>query len=141
MSQLTDTFSAIANTIRSKLGVSTTYKPSQMAGAIDSMRTSGACYPPGLPGRQSGMYDLDINFIILTESQAHAITDPYWGSGTRNCAMAGMLQISFDYHQVPIITLERKCNHEIRKTGYRVYYASNDQQITLSSVKTMNQNL
>lgn len=37
MSALTDVFTAIANAIRSKKGVSTTYKPSQMADAINSI--------------------------------------------------------------------------------------------------------
>ncbi len=37
---VTDTYlSNIADSIRAKLGVSTTYKPSQMAGAIDSIET------------------------------------------------------------------------------------------------------
>ena len=39
MSALTDVFTAIANAIRSKKGVSTTYKPSQMADAISSIPT------------------------------------------------------------------------------------------------------
>lgn len=37
MSVLTDTFTAIANAIRTKGGTSTTYKPAQMAGAIRSI--------------------------------------------------------------------------------------------------------
>ena len=39
MSALTDVFTAIANAIRAKKGVSTTYKPSQMADAIRSIST------------------------------------------------------------------------------------------------------
>lgn len=39
MSALTDVFTAIANAIRSKKGVSTTYKPSEMASAISSIST------------------------------------------------------------------------------------------------------
>ena len=42
MSALTDVFSDIATKIRSKLGVSTKYKPSEMADAIDSVYTAGA---------------------------------------------------------------------------------------------------
>lgn len=39
MSALTDVFTAIANAIRAKKGVSTTYKPSEMASAISSIST------------------------------------------------------------------------------------------------------
>jgi hypothetical protein len=39
MSALTDVFTNIANAIRSKKGVSTTYKPSEMASAISSIPT------------------------------------------------------------------------------------------------------
>jgi hypothetical protein len=40
MSALTDTFSAIANAIRGKLGVQTTYTPTQMSSAIASIPTA-----------------------------------------------------------------------------------------------------
>lgn len=41
MSTLTDIFTSIANKIRSKLGVSTTYYPSEMADAIDDVYSGG----------------------------------------------------------------------------------------------------
>lgn len=44
MSALTDVFTAIANAIRSKKGVSTTYKPSQMADAISSINGEYTVY-------------------------------------------------------------------------------------------------
>jgi hypothetical protein len=41
MSTLTNIFLDIANSIRSKAGVTTTYKPSEMAAAINNINTGG----------------------------------------------------------------------------------------------------
>jgi len=41
MSTLTNIFLDIANSIRSKAGVATTYKPSEMAAAINNINTGG----------------------------------------------------------------------------------------------------
>lgn len=61
MSALTDVFTAIANAIRSKKGVSTTYKPSQMADAISSIQTG--ITPSGTKSdtyTSNGTYNTDI---------------------------------------------------------------------------------
>ena len=61
MSALTDVFTAIANAIRSKKGVSTTYKPSEMADAIRSIQTgitpSGTKYDTYT---SNGTYNTDV---------------------------------------------------------------------------------
>ncbi len=53
-----DYLTAIAAAIRSKLGVSTKYKPSQMAAAIESITTGGGL-PSGISKIATGAYTLD----------------------------------------------------------------------------------
>lgn len=93
MSQLTNTFSAIANAIRNKLGVNTTYKPSQMAGAINSMRTSGrVIYCTDAPQTQVRM--MYAEFIFMTDLQWQIIES---SSGTRSvpsvCKLEFLIQL------------------------------------------------
>lgn len=70
MSALTDVFTAIANAIRSKKGVSTTYKPSEMASAINSIST----------GTDTSDATLDSGSRMLSGYTAYAKGTKYTGS-------------------------------------------------------------
>lgn len=64
MSALTDVFTTIANAIRSKKGVSTTYKPSEMANAINSIN-----------GNFEIIYKYPITDTTLSVNRAYRIYD------------------------------------------------------------------
>lgn len=68
MSALTDVFTAIANAIRNKNGGSATYKPSQMAGAINDLQTGGTAY--AWQGQNGDYLYLDKDTAPLNSSDA-----------------------------------------------------------------------
>ena len=75
MSALTDVFTAIANAIRGKNGLSTTYKPNQMAQAITDIPSGGG----------SKLYAWRTGSVISSSNFAYTLSeDPKVGDNTIN---------------------------------------------------------
>ena len=114
MSALTDVFTAIANAIRAKKGVSTTYKPSEMASAISSIST----------GTDTSDATLDSGSRMLSGYTAYAKGTKYTGSiVTRSTAST----VYVGSQSIPIVTFDAGYylfSHSVRSQSMIYIYRS-----------------
>ena len=142
MSQLTDTFTAIANAIRTKRGQSSSvkYKPSQMASGISSINTNEEfityvlCDSSLFSGASSSLE----YYVLISKSQWKAITDTIAQGGSLynlsvSCTVlitrgsdsiswtGGSSRVGITFNNLIKETVRVRCSKQGSTGQYRIY--------------------